>query len=230
MSDARSFTIAVKNWSGSAWSAGQDYIQMSHGRSESIVMAGGHVAGGTTPQVFAYDPNEPWPDHNHTVWRFVSDGIGTGVEGWMTLVRDYDPANGQLVIHFNNPFAGGNEFSAQAPDGFTLSWGDPGGDNASIFLRIDPVPVPPPAPAPTGNLVPAVTAMSPADATAVLNGAGFEVASRLGVSHEQDIGIVIMQTPEAGSLLEPPGPVTIIVGGGPPPEPENPEPPQVVCE
>jgi hypothetical protein len=89
-------------------------------------------------------PSEHWPkvhlDADGNVvpgedW-FMSEsgGFATGTEGWV----DYTTQGiaGTLRIHWNNPFAGGNEFTAVGPPQFAYGWGDPGGSDAHIDLHI----------------------------------------------------------------------------------------------
>ena len=62
-----------------------------------------------------------------------SDGVATGTEGFV----DYNSDRGEkLHIYWDNPYVGGNSFNASVPN-LHLYWGDPGGNNANITLRIE---------------------------------------------------------------------------------------------
>jgi hypothetical protein len=122
----RSFLVTIKNSTSHVWDRGNVVlgrgVWSENGIPAEHIPRNGHDA----------DDN-PVPG---TDW-FMSetDGFGTGTEGWI----DYTTRGiaGTLRIHWNNPTIGTNEFSAGGPPQFVYLWGDPGGTQAEITLRIE---------------------------------------------------------------------------------------------
>jgi hypothetical protein len=97
------------------WSQGSDGIP-------SEVIPAAHVQG------IHIVPGDDW-------FMSESDGFATGTEGWVDYMMD--GVDGTLRIYWDNPFAGGNRFTASGPRDFTYNWGDPGGSDAHVTLRIE---------------------------------------------------------------------------------------------
>lgn len=68
-------------------------------------------------------------------WKSESDGLGTGTEG--TVV--YSSTSGNLQVHWNNPFFGGNDFDVNpVPSGYDFTFTDHTGEDAHVTLTLYP--------------------------------------------------------------------------------------------
>ena len=69
-------------------------------------------------------------------WASESKGFMTGTEGNVSYtVQDTGKT---AVFYWNNPYAGGNSYSAGGPPGFKVTWVGGEGDNATVnymFMR-----------------------------------------------------------------------------------------------
>lgn len=124
---ARSFGITVLNWTGTHWT--RNGMSLDHGAWSNN---GGLVPAEHIPPVFINDDGDAAP--GFVFFESESDGFSTGTEGNC----DYNADNGagNFSMFWDNPFIGGNRFSAQAPGNFHLFWGDPSGNNANLTIEI----------------------------------------------------------------------------------------------
>lgn len=68
-------------------------------------------------------------------WEVDSDGFATGVEG--NVIYNFQSDSSRLVsLFFDNPFEGGNNFSGQAPPGYSVATTVTGGNNASVVYTL----------------------------------------------------------------------------------------------
>ena len=126
MAAARSFFVSIKNFTGKTWDRGD--VRLPHGMwTEPNGFPSEHIAKAHFDDAGDLVPGEDW-------FESESDGFATGTEGFVEYTAQ--GTAGTLRIHFNNPFVGGNEFTANGPNQFTYGWGDPGGSNANITLQI----------------------------------------------------------------------------------------------
>jgi hypothetical protein len=122
----RSFFVSIKNFTGKIWDRGD--VSLPHGKwTEPNGFPSEHVPKNHLDESGDVVPGTDW-------FEAESDGFATGVEGFVEYTSQ--GVAGTLRIHFNNPFIGGNEFTANGPSQFTYNWGDPGGSDANITLQI----------------------------------------------------------------------------------------------
>jgi hypothetical protein len=122
----RTFLISIKNLTGRTWDR-QD-VGLNWGVWSQDGLPSEHWGPAHFDDSGDVVPGTDW-------FMSESDGFATGTEGWV----DYTSQGlaGTLHIHWNNPFVGGNQFTASGPDGINYNWGDPGGNHASIELQIE---------------------------------------------------------------------------------------------
>lgn len=122
---ARSFSITIQNWTGRQWQRSD--VRLLHGEWSQ---QGQLQPPDTINKLHLNDEGDARP--GVVFFESESDGFATGTEGTV----NYTTAEGTVILHWNNPFVGGNEFTARGPDQFAYFWGDPGGNDASIVLDI----------------------------------------------------------------------------------------------
>lgn len=122
---ARSFSVTLQNWTGRTWQRSD--VRLLHGEWSNS----GQLQPADILNPLHLD-GEGDARPGLVFFESESDGFATGTEGTV----NYTTAEGTVSIHWNNPFVGGNEFSANGPDRFAYFWGDPGGNNANIVLDI----------------------------------------------------------------------------------------------
>jgi hypothetical protein len=122
---ARTFFVSVQNFTGKVWDRVD--VGLSHGAWSENGIPSEHWLKVSLDDDGNVVPGEDW-------FMSESDGFATGTEGFV----DYTAQGvaGTLHIHWNNPFVGGNEFTAAGPNQFHYFWGDPGGTDANINLVI----------------------------------------------------------------------------------------------
>jgi beta-lactam-binding protein with PASTA domain len=76
--------------------------------------------------------------------------------------------------------------------------------------------------------LPNVVGSTVGEAESLLAELGYQPSHQLAPSGTVEADIVIQQTPRGGTLLEPPAPVKLLVSGGPPDEPVDTTPPEVI--
>jgi hypothetical protein len=76
--------------------------------------------------------------------------------------------------------------------------------------------------------LPNVVGFIVAEAETFLQKLGYQPSHRLTPSGTVEADVVIQQTPRAGTLLDPPAPVMLLVSGGPPDEPVDITPREVI--
>lgn len=123
---ARSFFVSVKNFTGKKWDRGA--LVLNHGVWSENGIPSEHWLAAHFDDAGDLVPGEDW-------FMSESNGFATGTEGSVEYTSQ--GIAGTLHIHWNNPFVGGNEFTAIGPTQFTYNWGDPGGNDANITLRIE---------------------------------------------------------------------------------------------
>lgn len=109
---ARSTSVSLYN--GTADVIYRNYSGLSHGVWDDS----------TPPESVGHAATAYWGSH--------SSGFMTGTEG----EARYQLAGGEAVIHWNNPYAGGNSYSCSVPRGYTCSWSGGGGNNASVAFTL----------------------------------------------------------------------------------------------
>lgn len=122
---ARSFSITVVNQTGRDWTRGG--MSLNHGvwSDDEARVPPEHL-----PKASLDGDGNPQP--GVIFFESESQGFATGTEGSV----DYNSDRGEtLHIFWDNPFVGGNSFSASVPN-LRLCWGDPSGNDANITLRI----------------------------------------------------------------------------------------------
>lgn len=65
-------------------------------------------------------------------WGSESNGFATGTEG----TASYQLATGEVRIHWNNPYSGGNSYSCDVPYGYTCTRDGGGGNNAHVTFTV----------------------------------------------------------------------------------------------
>uniref|UniRef100_UPI0004CB92B3 aegerolysin family protein n=1 Tax=Streptomyces rimosus TaxID=1927 RepID=UPI0004CB92B3 len=68
-------------------------------------------------------------------WSSESCGFGTGTEGYTTYKITATPYQ-EVTIRWNNPFAGSNSYSCEAPSGYRCTWSGGGGNNANVSFTL----------------------------------------------------------------------------------------------
>ncbi|WP_431683669.1 Crystal protein ET79 [Kitasatospora sp. KL5] len=109
---ARSTHVSLYN--GTADVIYRNYSSLSHGVWDDA----------TPPESVRNATTASWGSH--------SSGFMTGTEG----EARYQLAKGEVVIHWNNPYAGSNSYSCSVPRGYTCSWTGGGGNNASVAFTL----------------------------------------------------------------------------------------------
>jgi Aegerolysin len=124
---ARSFSVSITNFlGGGPWK--RTGINLDHGVwSENNA----RIPPETIPAVSLDDDGNAVP--GLAFFEAESQGVATGCEGSVDYHND---RFGDMHIFFDNPFIGGNQFSVAPNAGVNFFWGDPGGNDAHIDLRI----------------------------------------------------------------------------------------------
>jgi len=81
-------------------------------------------------------PPEKIAPHSKGNWQSESDGFMTGTEG--TVTYTVENGTGNVVIHWDNPYAGGNGYSSSAPNGYEISQSGGSGNNAVVTFTLSP--------------------------------------------------------------------------------------------
>ncbi|KAA6222247.1 Crystal protein ET79 [Streptomyces albofaciens JCM 4342] len=68
-------------------------------------------------------------------WKSESCGFATGTEGHTTY-RITGTSDQEVTIRWNNPYAGSNSYSCQAPGGYQCTWSGGGGNNATVSFSL----------------------------------------------------------------------------------------------
>jgi hypothetical protein len=69
------------------------------------------------------------------VWASVSNGLFTGTEGWAAFtVYGFD--DGDFLVHWDNPFIGGNTFECFPPAPLECNVSSSGGNDASVTFEL----------------------------------------------------------------------------------------------
>ena len=123
---ARTFRVTILNNTTHVWD--RDNFGLMAGIWSGTAIPSEHV-----PR-FGFD-GEGNPVPGVDWFQSDSDGILTGTEGFVDYLTQ--GIAGTLHIHWNNPFSGHNSFTASGPLQFNYFWGDPGGNDARITLRIE---------------------------------------------------------------------------------------------
>ena len=122
----RSFSVTVENLTGKQWR--RSNLSLPHGEWSN---EGGLVPPENIPPVSINTDGDAQP--GVIFFEGESDGFLTGVEGYVDYTSD---GVGTIKIHFDNPWAGGNTFTAVGPGSLRLDWGNASGNQASVTLTI----------------------------------------------------------------------------------------------
>ncbi|WP_392895017.1 Crystal protein ET79 [Streptomyces sp. LN699] len=110
---ARSTKVTVVN--GTTTTMYRNYTSLSHGVWDDA----------TPPEKIDGGASAAWGSH--------SSGMMTGTEGYARYAVGTD---GEISIHWNNPYAGGNGYSCDVPAGYSCSRSGGGGNNAEVTFTI----------------------------------------------------------------------------------------------
>ncbi|MFH8409250.1 Crystal protein ET79 [Streptomyces sp. NPDC018019] len=67
-------------------------------------------------------------------WKSESEGFATGTEGWVEYLMS---GGSKVILRWNNPFAGSNSYSCEAPPGHSCARSGGGGNNATVVFTIN---------------------------------------------------------------------------------------------
>ncbi|KOU65337.1 hypothetical protein ADK55_06810 [Streptomyces sp. WM4235] len=79
-------------------------------------------------------PPDNIPNDKSPRWASESCGAATGTEGRAT----YALSNGEVQLHWNNPYVGSNSYECHVPSGYSCYRSGGGGNNADVTFTVQP--------------------------------------------------------------------------------------------